>query len=238
MARYATEQLHSLKDRFRTLWLRTNLDANLQLLLDRYDQQAAYWQETATAVAGGDRVLDPTIPSAWIYHPGAHPRATDSSLSQVPTGHFRKTLDLEAMPHQAVVQLLGDTYARLWVNGTAVGEVYARRSLSLTVERERIKIFDITRLLKPGKNVLAVEATAYQPLTSGGFNLYGEFALPAGLIATVLSDSTWRVAGVAPSTWTAPGSDDSTWVHAVGVPYPTPVIKPNFAAHRYSWIER
>jgi hypothetical protein len=92
--------------------------------------------------------------------------------------------------------------------------------------------------LKPGANVFAVEATAYQPLTSGGFNLYAELAMPAGQIDTVISDSTWRVTAAAPSDWNAQEFDDNSWTHATAFPYPTAVIKPDFAEHRCSWIER
>ncbi|HAP35063.1 MAG TPA: hypothetical protein DCQ28_03650, partial [Bacteroidetes bacterium] len=62
----------------------------------------------------------------------------------------------------AKVQLLGDTWTKLYVNGKKIGEVSARRSLSLLVETERAKIFDILPFLSDSLNIISVESQNFQ----------------------------------------------------------------------------
>jgi hypothetical protein len=137
----------------------------------------------------------------------------------------------------ARLQLIGDTYAKMWVNGVEVGEVFARRSLSLLVEHKRVKMWDVTSLLKPGENVIAVEVVNYNAFGSAGFNLYGE--LTSGSLKTkILSDATWRVGQEAPEGWRLAKFDDRDWSIAAPKQYPFQVIQPDFDTGRLSWIER
>jgi hypothetical protein len=137
----------------------------------------------------------------------------------------------------ARVQLIGDTHARLWVNGVGVGEVYARRSLSLLVGHQRVKMWDVTSLLKPGDNVLAVEVANYNAFASAGFNLYGELR-NGSVITKILSDSTWKVTPQVQEGWRSVRFDDRGWLSAVPKTYPSQVIQPDFDTGRLSWIER
>jgi hypothetical protein len=230
--------LEKLRETFRGLWLRTNRPDNLDLLLERYNRQASYWRETLEALARGDTNLDPTIRSRWIYHPDAHPGMRDTAALQVKGAIFQRTLSLPARPVDARVQLMGDTQAKLKINEDDVGEVFARRSLSLTVERERIKVFDLTARLREGTNTLTVEAHNYEENGSAGCNVYALIALANGDTVTVLSDSTWLVREIGDLL---PGDSQeapSLWRPAGEFPYPAPVIEPNFSTRRYSWIER
>ncbi len=238
LLRGVAPQLAILKEHFQRLWLATNVPANLSLLLARYDQQAGYWQEKVAEVERGDLWVDPVIESQWIYHPRANPRKRDSSATQVPRAFFRKSFTLEQNPENATLQLLGDTDARLWLNGQELGEVFARSSLSLTVERQRIKTWDIRPYLLVGKNVISVESANYDTFGSAGLNVYSEIQTGNRSTIKVLSDSTWKVSDVVPGGWQTNVFEDSSWIQATAKPYPLPVIKPNLAGGRSSWIER
>jgi hypothetical protein len=137
----------------------------------------------------------------------------------------------------AKLQLIGDTHARLWVNGVEVGEVFARRSLSLLVEHQRVTMWDVTSLLKPGENVLAVDVANCNAFASAGFNLYGELR-NGSVITKILSDSTWRVSPQAPEGWMSVRFDDRGWLSAAPKTYPFQIIQPDFDTGRLSWIER
>lgn len=230
-------RLATLKERFRQLWLTTNRPENLQWLLMRYDRQTAYWQEKIAQLESGEMWVDPNIPSQWIYHPSANPRKRDSTATQVPRAYFRKAFVLDRLPEQAVLQLIGDTHARVWLNGKEVGEVLARTSLSLSVEHQRVKMWEVTPHLVKGKNLVAVEAANYDTFGSAGCNVYLEVQTGGATIA-VITDSTWRVTDASSPDWQTPAYRDDAWSYAGPKPYPLPVVRPNVATRRTSWIER
>lgn len=236
-ARSVVKDLGRLKEEFKALWLETNRSPNLNLLMMRYDRQMQYWEETIRDVELNGVVKDPLIESQWIYHPQANPGKRDSSVFQAPRSSFRKLFLLTQPPSDAKVQIIGDTHARLWVNGVEVGEVFARRSLSLLVEYQRVKMWDVTSLLKPGDNILAVEVANYNSFGSAGFNLYGELKF-GSVITKILSDSTWKVSSQPGDGWRSLSFDDRGWLNAGSKPYPFQVIQPNFDSGRLSWIER
>lgn len=128
-----------------------------------------------------------------------------------------------------LLQLMAETYARLRVNGKEIGEVSARRSLSLTVEHERIKVYDITGHLRMGENEVVLDVTNFDRGKSAAVNVYGEITTREGSIQKFMSDSTWWVSTPLIRQGPVQAAEAST------VPE---VIRPNFAARRSSWIER
>jgi hypothetical protein len=230
-------ELTWLKQEFRSLWLETNRSANLELLMNRYDRQIQYWEETIRALETEGRITDPLIESQWIYNPKAEPGRRDSNAVRVPKAYFRKIIALSQLPTSAKIQLIGDTHAQLWVNGVAVGEVYGRRSLSLVVEHERVKMWEIGSLLRPGENVIAVEVANYNQFGSAGVNIYAELKSVGGM-QKIQTDSSWKVADAVSSDWKTLTTDNELWSSASSRTYPFQVIRPNFDGGRLSWIER
>ncbi len=230
--------LMKLKEEFRRLWLATNRPDNLHWLMQRYDRQAMYWQEKIASVERGEQWTDPTIESQWIYHPHANPRKRDSTATQVSRTYFRKVFTVDTDPMNAMLQLIGDTHARVWLNGKELGETFVRTSLSLSVEYQRVNMWDVSTSLVKGNNSLAVEAANYDTFGSAGVNLYAEISSPSIPTVKVMTDSTWRVTDAAQAGWQNTTYDDSAWLSAVAKPYPVPVIRPDLSSRRTSWIER
>ena len=230
------KDLTSLKSEFERLWLATNKSAGLDLLMMRYDRQAAYWQEKIDQVKRGEFVVNPEIESAWIYHPNANPGKKDSA--QVQKAYFRKIFNAPKTVRSATLQLIGDTHAKVSVNGKNVGEVYVRSSNSLSVEHQRIKMFSILPLLTDSANVIAVEVETFSPSGSAGVNVYCELELADGTVQKIMTDGSWKVADRASGNWTAASFNDSSWSNAAVKVFPSVVIRPNFASGRSSWIER
>lgn len=223
-----------LKREFSELWLRTNRKDNLQLLIDRYDRQIAYWKE----ISADPFMEDPSIPSAWLYHPAAEPMKRDSTAARISKAWYRVTFQSDDAHAPGGIQLLADTYANVFVNGTEVGTVFARRSLSLTVEQQRVKAWDLTPFLKAGKNVIAIESANYNEFGSAGINLLGYKATPGGRTMMVILDNHVKVADRAAPGWRDTDFDDSRWVLAAPKEVPITVIAPDFSHGRLSWIER
>jgi hypothetical protein len=224
--------LHRLKEEFRSIWLTTNRPEGLDLLMQRYDRQAAYWTELRDQWTRGVLWTDPENPSSWIYHPEGNPGKRDSSATQVRNAVFRKEFELSAdMPIvSAWLQLIGDTHARLEVNGTAVGEVLARRSLSLIVESERVKAWDIAPHLRIGANAIVIRADTYSAFSSAGINVWCQLDVAGRGQLALHSDSTWSVAKAAEAS--------PAWVPARSMAAPSAVIAPHAATRRWSWLER
>ena len=229
--------LKRLKEEFSALWLQTNRKANLQYLVLRYDRQLDYWEEATRELATAQRLPDPTIPSKWIYHPEGNPGKRDTTARQVRKAFFRTRFTVERPASSAKLQLIGDTYAKVWINGVEVGEVLGRRSLSLYVEHQRVKVWEVGSLLKPGANAIAVEAANFDEFGSAGTNVLLEIR-NGETTETVATDSTWSVAESATDQWKSPEFDDRTWKRATVQAYPYAVIRPKLVTGRPSWIER
>jgi len=140
--------------------------------------------------------------------------------------------------HSATLQLIGDTHAKVSVNGKSVGEVNVRSSNSLSVEHQRVKMFAVLPLLTDSANVISVEAETFSSAGSAGVNIYCELELSDGSVRKIMTDGTWKVTESAIGNWTGTAYNDSSWFDAAVNPYPSIVVRPNFATGRGSWIER
>lgn len=129
----------------------------------------------------------------------------------------RRTFHLDEVPRAAILSITADNGYEVYVNGTRVGrDVGVGTEVWSNAER-----YSVARLLRRGKNVLAVRA----------WNLGG----PAGLVAIlswpesaagetrqrwhrIATDGSWRVVAALPANvgqrWTTPAYDDSTWRRA------------------------
>lgn len=229
------DEAASLRDTFNELWLRTNQPANLHYAIDECNAIVKVWDDTATRVKQGTYAYDPRPPAEWIYHPDAF------AGKQVQQAYFRKTLKLD--PRQvasAGIQVQGDTHVKIYVNGTPVGEQFARRNLSAPVNPKLLAVYDIKPLLRQGENVIAVDAHNYGtiqpelepggPERSGGFHLYGEIRDSGGKLQPIVSDASWKVSDKEAKNWNQPGYDDSAWPQAKGDPKPSVwVTYPDFS---------
>ena len=230
------KDLIELRSDFEKLWLATNKSAGVEFLLMRYDRQVAFWQEKIDQVKRGEFWIEPTLESAWVYHPKANPGKRDTL--QVQKAYFRKTFLAPKGVRSATLQLIGDTYAKASVNGRNAGDVYVRRSLSLSLEHQKIKVFNILPLLVDSANVITVEAQTFSPTGSAGINIYCELITANGSVQKIMTDSTWKVADAAGEKWTTTSFSDSSWQNATPKTYPFTVVRPNFATGRSSWMER
>ncbi len=181
-------------------------------LLERFDwwtfEPHTDWATYATA----DASLQPAW-GKWIWFPEGDP----SVAAPVAKRYFRKSFDLpaDAKIESATLWLGVDDRFSAFVNGKPVG---ARTGW------ESPQPMNISALLVPGHNVLAVEAE----------NLPASVAAnPAGLIASVRiktsdgkdisipSDSSWlSTQDVKATDWTSPNFDDHAWSPAMEIgPY-------------------
>ncbi|MCL5267213.1 MAG: beta-N-acetylhexosaminidase [Bacteroidetes bacterium] len=218
----------SLKAEYTRLYLRTNRYPMLQLLEGRFeDQEKDLKQGTAQMLAGNSN-YNQLITSNFIYYPESRPYAREDF--KIDSATFLKTIDLTRVPEHAEVQLIGDTYCKLFVNGTYIGDVKARRTLTLNVERKRVQVFDVGQFLRKGANTFMVQAVNFDRFGSAGCNIIAQIGND-----TLKTDSTWKVAkgiispdGVTSARFVGARPYDNGWT----------VTAPDFSLKLRSWIER
>ncbi|MGV9172018.1 MAG: family 20 glycosylhydrolase [Promethearchaeia archaeon] len=202
---YIREKMRYLMVRYELLWTRSAkrpcLDANLELfefLIDCYDKKIKQLK---------DKVYfkDPYLPSEWIW-------AKEKTCPPKPR-YFKKRIQIESSIEKAVLQSICCNQGLIYVNGQLVGEVLSRYSLSILPILKRVKIFDITKHLKQGKNVIAVEAYNYEGYKPA-INIYGQIKLKDGEMQEITSDDTWlsnREEEYQNTNWTFLDYDISEW---------------------------
>ena len=139
---------------------------------------------------------------SWIWFPEGAPAKDAPAASR----YFRRTFSLPAgaSVRAATLHIAIDDACEVYVNGAPAGTHRAwNRAAALTVGK----------LLRPGRNVVAVHAR----------NMPAPHANPAGLIcrltvaladgsrAGLVSDGAWRVSMTAGDGWTALGFDEAAW---------------------------
>src|SRR5581483_6823978 len=103
------------------------------------------WAAFATSLAAANpELLTQHWKAHWIGVPGAGPH--DYGVY-----HFRRTLDLSAVPQTFTIHVSGDNRYQLFVNGERVAAGPARGDLF----HWRYETVDIAPKLKPGRNALA-----------------------------------------------------------------------------------
>ena len=140
---------------------------------------------------------------AWITAPGAG-KTTPVVL------HFRREIDLKAVPASFPVEVSADNRFILYVNGKRVGQGPARGDL----QHWRFETFDLKPYLTPGHNVIAAEVwNAVGDPAQPGFKgapmaqisaRTGFWVRGRGAAEGVSSDGRWRVASQPGHGFTSP----------------------------------
>ena len=211
-------ELKVLREDYKGLWMKTNKPDNLNLVEDKFNRMLAYLSEIHQQLSAG-RLKPPIIESKWIYA-----KPVDGVAASKAT--FRYEFDLKGKPSSALLQLIGDSYCKLYVNGNLVDSVFACLQLSLKVEYGRVKMKDITSYLKPGTNTIEVMAESFKKGPDAGCNVIG-LVKTGNETLEIYSNEQWKASG-----------DGVNWTDPVIKNYPNTVVSPDFASKRPSWIER
>ena len=145
---------------------------------------------------------------AWIWYPEGNPAAS----APPGTRCFRRAFSLPAKAKvaRATFFLTADNDFVLYVNGKKAGSSNGGED-----NWRIVKKFNVAKHLRPGGNVLAVQAvnTTGQPSPAG---LIGNLAveLDGGSAVRVRTDKAWKAARASPAGWETPALDDSAWASA------------------------
>ncbi|MHA1395175.1 MAG: family 20 glycosylhydrolase, partial [Promethearchaeota archaeon] len=147
-----------LTKEYERLWLFTAKRPILDYNLDRFKKIIEFCKSKIQQIKNDQLFVNPFLKSEWI----------SSNLIKDPPIHsyFRKTFILDDEPYNAKLLAIAGDYCKIFINGNLVGDVISRLSLSFVPIKERIKLFDVTKLLHKGKNVVAVESRCYMKVPS------------------------------------------------------------------------
>ena len=139
----------------------------------------------------------------WIWGPGDQPQ----SGAKPGVCSFRGVITLpESKPVRAFCLMACDNQAKLFVNGERAGDW---SQFQIAGE------FDATPLLRPGKNIIAVQVENMGDTPNpGGLMLVLRAEYAAGDPVTLHADGSWKTAENAPAGWEKPGFDDTAWAAA------------------------
>ena len=142
-------------------------------------------------VAPGDPLpfLQPTWHANWLTYQGDGVQKW-----------FRKSFDLADDVRAADVTASVDNGYELFVNGEKVGE---------DGNWEQAENYDVTGLLRRGKNVLALHATNQGAIAAA--IVQARVTLANGETLRILTDGTWKMADAEAEGWAKADFDDSGW---------------------------
>ncbi len=214
--------LEALKREYQQLWLAYARPENLELIMNLFDLQRQYWDIIAGEIQKGQLLADPTLPSQFIYFP------SDQDDAVAPEAYFRMRFSLNEKVHRAILQVINDGAVTAYVNGVKVGEAISRWALSLRVHQNMVRVFDVTRHLKKGDNVLAMEVHDFGEKANAGVNVYLHVELKNGRTRVWMSDKYWLVSDRLFPDWQQVDFDDAAWFHAQPKSKPIFICRPYF----------
>lgn len=211
--------LNELKNDFVKYWLRTNKENNLWMVEDKFDRLIISFEDTKTQIAN-DKLSSPLIESKCILHSTEKDSVTESAL-------FQYQFELNDKIESAHLQLIADGHAKLFINDNYVDQVYVKRSGSLWLEQQRVKMLDVREFLVEGANTIMVEANNYKK-KNACINVLGKIVTENGSIKISTDDK-----------WQSRETTNDKWINAVvKINDRSEIISPNFSTLRKSWIER
>jgi hypothetical protein len=141
----------------------------------------------------------------WIWYPEGEPK----TAAPVETRYFRRAFDVPSgQVTRAVLRFGADDRGTAWINGKRAGEVTGWQT---SVE------CDITKLLRAGKNVIAIEAENLPaPVQANPASLIAaaEIQMEDGSSVKISSDAEWRISKSSSNGWQEAGFEDSKWTRA------------------------
>jgi hypothetical protein len=131
---------------------------------------------------------------AWIWMPGAQ-----AGVNQC---FFRKPFDLPsgAQVKRGLIRITADNGYVLYVNGKKAGQ---------GDDWSKVGLWNVTALLRPGKNILAVEGEGQGGLDAMTLGLRVD--LEGGTTKVIRSEGDWKVASTPTPGWQEASLDDSAW---------------------------
>jgi hypothetical protein len=191
---------------YEDLWLRCAKREMLDRVLQKFDWMVGCYQAKIAETREGARWSNPFVPAQWIY-PANAPTKAGSSY------YLRTTVTMNFpvnFVQRAHIEVIGNDYATLHVNGQRIGAVSSRMCLSPVPRDTAVQVFDIQAFLEPGENIIAIEGQSFAAGTPAVL-AYGEILFGDGRLYRIATDPSWKGHETFDTNWNTKDFDDSTW---------------------------
>ncbi|MHA2392492.1 MAG: family 20 glycosylhydrolase [Promethearchaeota archaeon] len=175
--------INDILDEYKTLWIDCARIEGFNSIKTRYLWLIKFYDDKIEQLKKNVKWVDPNIPSELIY-------LDTKDLHKTHTTFYKKEFEIEGNIDSAFIQVIGGTFAKVYINDEYVGYVITRQSLNYVILENNLQIFDIKEFLRQGDNVIVVENADF----IGGFgpiNVYGEIELENQELVKILTDKSW-----------------------------------------------
>lgn len=196
-----------------------------------------------------ERTIHHPLAEQYIWIAGVNAGAPGGHATPQPHVFFRRSFELASVPPVATLYLAGPGAVRVFVNGQLVGTDEVNPDSVLSI---RTFSFNITRALRSGRNIIALDVTrgpghgfgsddpAVAAQEHGRVLVAKLLPAPRGMDAKplLLSDAAWKGSGQTVDSWQQPGFDDAGWKQVQsfgGIESNTDFFQANVDAGLYDW---
>ncbi|TXT58055.1 MAG: hypothetical protein BAJALOKI1v1_1770005 [Promethearchaeota archaeon] len=179
---YIKNKISYLKQKYEILWLRAAKRSCLEPNLVLFDRLIQAYNDKIEQLSQNVYFKSPHLESEWIW--------IHEKVCPLKPRFFRKEFTITNSVKKAMLQGAVCTHMKIFINEKYIGEVLGRFSLSRLPILLRVQVFDITKYLKQGKNVIAVEAVNYDGF-KGGINVFGQIQFDDDSMMEIKSDTNW-----------------------------------------------
>ncbi|MFW9901041.1 MAG: family 20 glycosylhydrolase [Candidatus Thorarchaeota archaeon] len=180
--------LTSLLAEYEFLWLESAKKEGFESVKRLYFWLIKFYKERVDQLQRNINWKNPNIPSELIY-------LDNDTLHEPHTTIYKNMIEIDGRIKSAYLQVIANTYAKVFLNNSYVGHILTRHSLNFVVLKNNIQIFDIKEYLKQGKNVIRIENTDFIG-GIGPINVYGEIELANKGRIEIKTDKTWRASRI------------------------------------------
>nr|MDO8112407.1 glycoside hydrolase family 20 zincin-like fold domain-containing protein [Candidatus Sigynarchaeota archaeon] len=170
------------KGEYKTVWEINNKPAGYGFLLDQYDNMIRFYTAIKEAIQNSTSFPRTSIPSEFIY--------TDYRTKFDIPVHFKKAIKIDKIPISAHLQAFAMNHAAITINGTEIGWIQYRATLSYMILNNCVKTWDVTSAIKQGENQIEV-AIVNNIDGWSALNFLLELKFPDGTTRYVVSDASW-----------------------------------------------
>jgi glycosyl hydrolase family 20 len=195
--KWLLDDIRSLKKEYQVLWRNLALEEGLEYPSQRFDVLAWHYEKAIEDLENGIKPHAHQLQSEWIWISG---RRTNVEWGNGKFYYFTKDVRLQKPVKKATLQGIANNHIKIYANGTYLGQVLSRFSLSQFPMAKSVQWFDVTDNIVNDEIVLCIEGANWA-YGVGGMNVMLHLEYNDGTTDDILSNPTWSYLEDKPKGW-------------------------------------